>query len=387
MPNFQTPTLTTPSYPYKEGESSFLWEAICGDEHLVFVNHKEQNFFIKILNRPSSFLVKSDKITRPSTVSFLQKALQDFQFACNAKASFSNIHTQKNRQKENEDTLKTIEYFASKLEDEREIWLEIGFGSGRHLLYQAKANPNVLHIGIEIHKPSIEQVIKRAKAENIDNLYLVDYDARILMEFLQSNRVGKIFVHFPIPWDKKPHRRVISKSFVEESLRVLKINGILELRTDSELYYEYALKTFTDLPTVRLEISKNKNAPVSSKYEDRWRKMEKNIYDITLHNDLNFPQIILPKPLLFEENIEVAFLRKKMERVILRGEDWFVNIEDWYEIGPEKAMIKVSLGAYDRPEHRYIIFENEKANYFPKPMFSTKSSTNAHKALSEWMKK
>ena len=35
------------------------------------------------------------------------------------------------------------------------------------------------------------------------------------MEFIESNKVGKIFVHFPVPWDKKPHRRIYSDEFVK----------------------------------------------------------------------------------------------------------------------------------------------------------------------------
>lgn len=130
--------------------------------------------------------------------------------------------------------LKNIEFFASDFKENREIRVEIGFGSGRHLLHQAQNNPNVLFIGIEIHKPSIEQVLKQINIQNIKNIYILEYDARLFMELLPSNSVGKIFVHFPVPWDKKPHRRVISAAFVNEAKRVLMAQGTLELRTDSD---------------------------------------------------------------------------------------------------------------------------------------------------------
>jgi len=57
------------------------------------------------------------------------------------------------------------------------------------------------------------------------------------MELIPSNIVGKVYVHFPVPWDKKPHRRVISTSFIEESRRVLKVGGQLELRTQRYCHY------------------------------------------------------------------------------------------------------------------------------------------------------
>ena len=382
MPNFQTLHVESLKYPHYEAETASLWAAKSGDEELIYTIHNGQKFFIKVIKKGEKILVKGDKITRPSSVSYLQKALQDFQKATKSNAIFSNIYTQKNRLYTPSPMLKTLDFFAQELEDSREIWIEVGFGSGRHLLYQAKANPEKLHIGIEIHKPSVEQVIKRAEAEGIDNVYVVDYDARILMEFLPANRVGRIFVHFPIPWDKKPHRRVISKQFLEEALRVLKVDGTLELRTDSDLYYAYSLETFTSLSQVRLHVNKNADAPIVSKYEDRWRRLEKNIYDVTLHNTLYSNEKVAPKLLAFEDMVVSSELKETKETI--RGDEWFVHIEAWYHIC-NGVLIKVALGAYDRPEHRYIIIKEDKACYFPSGIFSTKSNLSAHLALCGWM--
>ena len=384
MPNFQSLHVKPLEYPHTEGETTFLWEAVSGHERLICTQHNGHTFFIKVLNKGERILVKGDKISRPSSVSYLQKALQDFQKATNSEPIYSNIYTQKNRHYAPSSMLKTLEFFAQELKDSREIWIEVGFGSGRHLLYQAKAKPNILHIGIEIHKPSIEQVIKRAEAEGLDNIYVVDYDARILMEFLPANRVGRIFVHFPIPWDKKPHRRVISQQFLEESLRVLRIDGTLELRTDSDLYYAYSLETFMSLAQVNLQVKKNADAPIISKYEDRWRRMEKNIYDITLRNVLHSKEKMALKLLEFDENVELN--KPKETKETLRGDEWFVHIEAWYE-KPKGAILKVTLGAYDRPEHRYVIIDGTKASYFPNGIFATKSNIAAHEALCVWINK
>ena len=143
--------------------------------------------------------------------------------------------------------LKEIDFFAHDFNVSREIWVEIGFGSGRHLLHQAKKHPEIQFIGLEIHKPSIEQVLKQCELQGISNILVVDYDARLFMEFLASNVVGRILVHFPVPWDKKPHRRVFSAAFIEEALRVLRPNGTLELRTDSQLYFEFSFSQMMQL--------------------------------------------------------------------------------------------------------------------------------------------
>ena len=50
-----------------------------------------------------------------------------------------------------------------------------------------------------------------------------------------------------MPWDKKPHRRVINEDFINESVRVLKRDGFLHLRTDSDNYFNYSLNEFLKL--------------------------------------------------------------------------------------------------------------------------------------------
>ncbi|MBE0495937.1 MAG: tRNA (guanosine(46)-N7)-methyltransferase TrmB [Campylobacterales bacterium] len=385
MPNFHASSLTPLAYPHQEGEVLFMWEATSADESLVLAQLENHQFFIKQIRRPEGLLVKGEKITRPSQVKVLQKGLIAYENASQAAVRFSNIYSTKNHHENPSAHLKPPAFFAETFQETREIWVEVGFGSGRHLLHQAASNPTVLHVGIEIHKPSVEQVLKRIEHEGLENVVVVDYDARILMEFLPANSVGRIFVHFPIPWDKKPHRRVISEGFVEEALRVLKVGGTLELRTDSDAYYAYALDVFMALSQTKVQIQKNMDLAVSSKYEDRWKRMEKNIYDLTLVNQHEHAPTPPPVALVFEAPVDVAALRHKETNATLRGETWFVHVEGWYEINQTQGMLKVAFGAYDRPEHRYVVIDQENAHYFPEEVFSTKANTLAHVALTEWM--
>lgn len=386
MPNFHAHALVPFATPHQEGDVTFLWEARSDKESLVLTQVENHRFFIKHLQKEKGVLVKGEKITRPSQVKLLQRGLIAYEQATRAQVRFSNIYSKKNHHETPSPYLKPPAFFANNGGEKREIWVEVGFGSGRHLLHQAKANPEVLVVGIEIHKPSVEQVIKRIGHEGVENVYVVDYDARILMEFLPASSVGKIFVHFPVPWDKKPHRRVISPAFVEEALRVLKPEGTLELRTDSDAYYAYAVEVFTALAKTKVHIQKNIDLAVSSKYEDRWKRMEKNIYDVTLVN----LQHATPAPplglLTFKETLAPARLSQKPSDVTLRGEEWFVHVEGRYALGTQSIMLKVAFGAYDRPEHRYVLVESTgKASYFPEEVFSTKANTKAHAALQEWM--
>ncbi|HEY9203886.1 MAG TPA: tRNA (guanosine(46)-N7)-methyltransferase TrmB, partial [Sulfurimonas sp.] len=251
------------------------------EEKLISVTVEDDDFFLLLKEEEGRVLLKVDKLTKPASIYNVHKALLTYAKEAGLEVLSSNVpQNQKNIHLQEVTALKDISYFAENFPKEKEIRIEVGFGSGRHLLHQAISNPEVLFIGIEIHHPSIEQVLKQIAIKKLDNILLLSYDARLFMELVPSNIVGKIYVHFPVPWDKKPHRRVISTTFIEEARRILKVGGTLELRTDSENYYAYSYETFIAFNRTTLHINKNRDIAVTSKYEDRWRKMEKNIYDL-----------------------------------------------------------------------------------------------------------
>ncbi len=386
MPNFKTKKITMPNFPVKFGDSDFEYFATSDkSEILIKVSQNSEEFFLQIRKKGDKVLVKADKISRPSQVVFLQQALRDFRDLCECKATFSNIEPQKNKNKKRYRVLKDIDFFANDFQNDKEMWIEIGFGSGRHLLHQAKQHPSIQFVGVEIHKPSLEQVAKLCDIELLDNVYLLDYDARIFLEFLKANSVGKIFVHFPVPWDKKPQRRVISNEFINESIRVLKKDGKLELRTDSDNYFNYSLKEFLKLNRVNLDIHKNKKLSISSKYEDRWKKQEKDIYDIIMTNEENSNDKYAIKKISFESFYKFALVKKNFSNFIKQDGDSFLHVEDIFSINEGEGMIKISFGASAKNERAYVLFLNKTIRYFPDNILETKANKKAHNLLNDWL--
>ena len=351
-------------------------------EKLIAVTVEEEEFFLLLKQEEGRTLLKTDKLTRPASIYNVHKALNAYAQKAGLEVLASNVlQGAKNEHLEKVTALKKIEYFAENFPRDKEVRIEVGFGSGRHLLHQAANNPDILFIGIEIHRPSIEQVLKQIAIQELDNLLVLDYDARLFMELVPSNIVGKIYVHFPVPWDKKPHRRVISTSFIEESRRVLKVGGQLELRTDSENYYAYSYETFIAFNKTVLHINKNKDIAVVSKYEDRWRKMEKNIYDVTMINEEESEALFIEgdfsfigKHAPFEKLLE---LHKTTERF----EGGFIHFERVYKL-EDGVMLRLSMGSFDRPEHLYLIVKEKSIEYFPELPLKSKSNLYAHKQLS-----
>lgn len=350
------------------------------DEKLISTTVDGEDFFLLAKEEENRSLLKSDKLTRPASIHNVHRALLAYANAAQLHVISSNVVQKQNIHLQKVTALKKIEYFANAFPQDKEVRIEVGFGSGRHLLHQAASNPDILFIGIEIHRPSIEQVLKQSVIQKLDNLLVLDYDARLFMELIPSNRVDAIYVHFPVPWDKKPHRRVISTSFIEEARRVLKVGGTLELRTDSENYYAYSYETFISLNKVTLQINKNKEIEISSKYEDRWKKMQKNIYDITMINDEFSDELKIEgdfdfsKPgLSFEE---ILALHGKT----FRFKEGFIHFERVYTI-KEGIMLRLSMGSFDRPEHLYLIIKEDGISYYPESPLKSRSNLNAHKEL------
>ncbi|EDM24469.1 tRNA (guanosine(46)-N7)-methyltransferase TrmB [Caminibacter mediatlanticus] len=348
MPHIVIDKIKDLSFPQKIDDIEFLFKA----QELIGVKTPLSKFLIKVQKRENGYLVKYDKITRP-IISEIKKAYIGFVKLNDANIIFENISGIK--EKLPNKNLLSIDDDLSNIDI-----VEVGFGSGRHLIYLAKENPKKIILGIEIHKPSIEQVLKRLEYENIKNVRILNHDARIILSKIPSNKLDAIYVHFPVPWDKKPHRRVINKDFINESIRTLKKKGFLHLRTDSENYFNYSLNEFLNFDKIELKIKKNMPYIISSKYEDRWKKLNKNIYDIYMINNEISPEL--------KEEFDFSF-EKKLKNLTFKPlifDKFVIHIEKVFKIDEEKELIRLTLGNFNRPEHIYIL-NKEKPEYFKKP--------------------
>ncbi|MDD2781852.1 tRNA (guanosine(46)-N7)-methyltransferase TrmB [Sulfuricurvum sp.] len=387
MPHLHIESFKPLALPLKCGDVEFLFQADYKDKHggaLIATRYKGREFFLTHKKGDTKELLKSDKITRPSPNFLIKHSLLAYAECAKLHIIDSNVdNAPENTHLKTHDALKSISYFAENFPRDREVRIEIGFGSARHLLHQAAANPNVLFIGLEIHKPSIEQALKQIVIQNLQNIMILDYDARIFLEFVPSNIVSRIYVHFPVPWDKKPHRRVISESFLKESERVLCVGGRLELRTDSENYYRFALETFSTPRQSCFDVRKNQEIAIVSKYEDRWKKMEKNIYDVTFTCEVESPEADAIGDFSFSSTSISKEAIEALSRDTYKREWGFIHVERKFTIGKEGAMIRLAMGSFDRPESNYVIIEKGTARYFPSLPVRSNANLKAHILLDE----
>ena len=351
------------------------------DDLLIGVAHEGEEFLLQLKPDTDAYLLKYDKVTRPLKVNILKEALEKVSKELKLEILSSNIATSTTKATLSSQYFKKIEDFENITYPKEKISVEVGFGSGRHLLYQANKHPDTLFIGIEIHTPSAQQVLKQIELQGLDNIWVVNYDARLFLEMLPSNVCDQIFVHFPVPWDKKPQRRVISPSFLEESIRVLQKGGRLELRTDSDNYFWYALQTFFAIPKVEVEVRKNEAIEVTSKYEARWLRQEKDIYDVYVKCTEESEQKTESIDFNFNDVKYTDAIEERLPKKALVFDGYFVHFERIYKISEQHLLIKCAFGSFDRPEHKYILLEEGSCRYFVSPPVKTMVNYRAHEKI------
>ncbi|MCK4441438.1 MAG: tRNA (guanosine(46)-N7)-methyltransferase TrmB [Sulfurovaceae bacterium] len=364
------------------GNTKLLFKSkdLDSDDEMIGVEVQNEKFLLHLKKSQKNWLLKYDKITRPLNVNLVKQAIGDISKGLKLETVNSNIAIRKAQSKLANQYEKTIEDFIDIAFSFESVSIEVGFGSGKHLLYQAINNPNRLFIGIEIHTPSAQQVLRQIELKNIENIWIVNYDARLLLEMMPSNSCSNIFVHFPVPWDKKPHRRVISPAFLEESMRVLKKDGRLELRTDSYKYFWYSLDTFLseNISKTALEIRKNKSLEVTSKYEARWIKQEKDIYDVFVTAQENSAKRDFDFDFSFNDIVYKNIILDKISQKPILFNGFFFHFEQIYRVRQNTILLKLTFGSFDRPEQKYIWMDDNISYYFNSSPVKTLTNYKAH---------
>jgi tRNA (guanine-N7-)-methyltransferase len=159
------------------------------------------------------------------------------------------------------ETLPQVEIAPSALADPptlfaspvREVWLEIGFGGGEHLVAQAKANPDVGLIGCEPFVNGVAKALARLAAERLVNLRLRAGDALSLLEAAPDGFFSRVFILYPDPWPKRRHnkRRIVSESLLAELARAMRPGAELRFASDIDDYVGWTLRRLLDAPQFR----------------------------------------------------------------------------------------------------------------------------------------
>ncbi|WP_086289531.1 tRNA (guanosine(46)-N7)-methyltransferase TrmB [Campylobacter devanensis] len=386
MPNIVAKNLKNVELPVKFNEVEFIWEAKSNDEKLIYTKALGCEFCLVVKDRGNSYVIKCDKLTRPAKLEAVQMALEAYKqlFASDVISQATAVKKPKNLESKyiiNSDEL------LNRLEDceYKRIFVEIGFGSGRHLLYQAKENPEALIIGIEVYKPACLQVENLAGINKLKNIVLLNLDARLVMSLLKSNSIDRLFLHFPVPWGKSKMRRVVSPQFALECQRTLKDGGTFELRSDDRDYTDFTIGCFMDLKNANIQIFKNRFLEISSKYEDRWIRQNKDIYDVICAFYGSSDELDLDFKFEFS-GLELEYIKSNFANKTIKYSDHFIHLERIYTLDNGDALVRVAFGSFYRPEHRYLLISRQNTIYLFKKPLLTPENIKAHNNLEDMLK-
>jgi tRNA (guanine-N7-)-methyltransferase len=125
-----------------------------------------------------------------------------------------------------------------------DIWLEIGFGAGEHLVWQAEHHPEVGLIGCEPFINGVAKCLAHIERTGVSNVRLFTDDARLVMAALPDRSLSRAFILFPDPWPKTRHhkRRFVERTNLDALARLMKPGAELRLATDDPSYLPWMVE-------------------------------------------------------------------------------------------------------------------------------------------------
>ena len=127
--------------------------------------------------------------------------------------------------------------------DRRPLELEIGFGKGEHLAWQAAARPDHGFIGCEPFVDGMVGALGHIARDDLPNLRLHMGDAIEVLERLPAASLERVYLLHPDPWPKARHakRRFVNPGPIDLVAAKLRRGGEFRLGTDDPVYCRWAL--------------------------------------------------------------------------------------------------------------------------------------------------
>lgn len=125
------------------------------------------------------------------------------------------------------------------------VHVEIGSGKGTFLVSEAKIHPENNYFGIEWANKFYRYAVDRIGRWGLPNVRMIRADAaEMVADFFPDESIQQYHIYFPDPWPKKRHhkRRFFCHHNLTYLLRTLTSDGIINLATDHEDYYNQMIE-------------------------------------------------------------------------------------------------------------------------------------------------
>lgn len=133
--------------------------------------------------------------------------------------------------------------WSEHFENDNPIVLELGCGKGEYTVGLAKRNPDKNFIGIDIKGARLWRGAKTAVDENMGNVAFLRTQIELIDELFAEGEVSEIWITFPDPQIKykRTKHRMTNQVFIDRYRKILKKDGLMHLKTDSEFMHGYTL--------------------------------------------------------------------------------------------------------------------------------------------------
>lgn len=168
------------------------------------------------------------------------------------------------------------------------IIVELGCGKGEYTIGLAQRNPNVNYIGIDVKGARFWRGAKTAVENGMNNVGFVRTQIELIEGIFNSNEIDEIWITFPDPQIKykRTKHRMTNSDFLKMYKRILKPEGVVNLKTDSEFMHGYTLGLLHgeghEVLYANHNVYKNEGAPdevlqIQTFYEQQYLEINKAI--------------------------------------------------------------------------------------------------------------
>ncbi len=133
--------------------------------------------------------------------------------------------------------------WKDEFKNDNPIVLELGCGKGEYTLALAKEFPNINVIGIDIKGARLWRGAKTALESGLENVRFLRAQIELLPQVFNTSEISEIWITFPDPQIKykRQKHRLVNLKFLNMYKALLKENGLIHLKTDSEFLHGYTL--------------------------------------------------------------------------------------------------------------------------------------------------
>jgi len=119
------------------------------------------------------------------------------------------------------------------------IVLELGCGKGEYTVGLARHYPEKNFIGVDIKGARIFVGAKEALDEQLENVAFLRAKIDFIQAYFDTGEIDEIWLTFSDPQAEKPRKRLSSAAFITRYRDILKEGGIVHMKTDSDLLFEF----------------------------------------------------------------------------------------------------------------------------------------------------